>query len=153
MSERRRLLMRSSENLSQLIQLALMHEENIQNEYAERRGSRIQQTTGRPASNYEVHTYEFNLMDLLERHIDSSYNTGARRTTFDISYIEHLITITRYSAILNPLNTSCPITHEEFTEYDQVIMINECRHIFKKEPLLNWLNRRQTCPCCRIILR
>ena len=33
MSDRRRLLMRSSENLSQLIQLALMHEENINNEY------------------------------------------------------------------------------------------------------------------------
>ena len=150
MSERRRLLLRSSENISQLINLALVHEENIQNEYNERRGSRIQQTTGRPQ--YEVHTYEFNLMDLLERHLDASYNTGTRRTTFDISYIEHLITITRYSTILNPLNTECPITHEEFTEYDEVIMINQCRHIFKKAPLINWLNRRQTCPCCRIML-
>jgi hypothetical protein len=155
MSDRRRLLMRSSENLSQLIQLALMHEENINNEYTERRGSRIQQTRGRP--NYEVHSYEFSLADILERYIDASYN---RRTTydssgtvFDVSSIEHLLTYTQYNNIINPLNTSCAITHDEFNENDEVIMINECRHIFKRNSLINWLRFRQTCPCCRINLR
>jgi len=141
--------MRSSENLSQLIQLAMLHEENIQNEYNERRPSA---RTAQQRNGYEVHTYEFNLMDLLERYVDQSNNVGSRRTTFDISHVEHLITTTQYSNILNPLNTSCPITHEEFSDTDEVIMINSCRHIFKKTQLLNWLHRRQTCPCCRINL-
>jgi hypothetical protein len=160
MSERRRLLMRSSENLSQLIQLALLHEENIHNEYTDRRAVRSNPITptvqNRTSSNYEVHTYEFNLVDLLERYIDSSYN---RRTTydnsgtvFDVSSIAHLLTYTQYNNIINPLNTSCAITHDEFIENDEVIMINECRHIFKTNPLINWLRFRQTCPCCRIIL-
>jgi hypothetical protein len=34
--DRRRLLMRSSENLSQLIHLAVLHEENINNEFNQR---------------------------------------------------------------------------------------------------------------------
>jgi hypothetical protein len=33
---------------------------------------------------------------------------------------------------------------------DSVIMINSCRHTFKRNSLLRWLNRQQTCPCCRI---
>lgn len=151
MSERRRLLMRSSENLAQLIQLAILHEENIQNEYNERR---TPARTAQQRNGYEVHTYEFNLMELLERYVDQSnnINVGSRRTTFDISDVEHLITNTNYSNILNPINTSCPITREEFNDTDEVIMINACRHIFKKIQLLNWLQRRQTCPCCRINL-
>jgi len=144
--ERRRLLMRSSEHLTQLIQLAMLHEENIQHEYTER--NRVRTPT--PRTGYEIHTYEFNFMDLLERYIDPSYNS--RRTIFDVSGISHLLTYTQYSNILSPINTSCPITQNDFNNTDQVIMINECRHIFNKQPLINWLHRQQTCPCCRINL-
>ena len=158
MSERRRLLMRSSENLTQLIHLALLHEENINNEYTERRAVRSNPPVPtRTNPHYEVHSYEFSLADLLERYIDASYN---RRTTydssgtvFDVSSIAHLLTYTQYNNIINPINTSCAITHDEFNENDEVIMINECRHIFKRTSLINWLRFRQTCPCCRINLR
>ena len=93
----------------------------------------------------------------MERYIDTSNN---RRTTydndnsgnFDISGINHLLSYSQYSNILNPLNAVCPITHDEIINTDEVIMINQCRHIFKKEPLLNWLQFRQSCPCCRITL-
>jgi hypothetical protein len=155
MSERRRLLSRSSENLTSLIRLALLHEENIQNEYAERRA--IRTTQNRTIPNYEIHTYEFNIMDLLDRYIDPSYNrrqteNDGSNNVFDVSSIEHLLTYAQYSTIVNPINNECAITHEEFENDDSIIMINECRHIFKRVPFLNWLRFRQTCPCCRIML-
>jgi hypothetical protein len=159
MSERRRLLSRSSENLTSLIRLALLHEENIQNEYAERRSMRTSPITPtRTIPNYEIHTYEFNIMDLLDRYIDPSFNrrqtdNDGSNNVFDISSIEHLLTYTQYSNIVNPLNNECAITHEEFANDDSIIMINECRHIFKRVPFLNWLRLRQTCPCCRIRLQ
>ena len=36
------------------------------------------------------------------------------------------------------------ITQEEFEEHDEVCMINECKHIFKKNELVNWLRQHQT---------
>lgn len=137
--------MRSSENLSQLIQIALLHEENIQNEYNYRESERT--SRNRPTRNIETHSFEFDITDILERYLDLSNNR------FDISSIQHLITNTTYNTIVNPVNTVCPITHEDFVALDEVIMINQCRHIFKKNALMNWLTRRQTCPCCRTVIR
>jgi len=145
MSDRRRLLMRSSENLSQLIQIALLHEENIQNEYNYRESERT--SRNRPTRNIETHSFEFVFTDILERYLDLSNNR------FNASSIQHLLTNTTYNTIVNPVNTSCPITHDEFVDTDEVIMINQCRHIFKKNALMNWLTRRQTCPCCRSVIR
>lgn len=146
MSDRRRLLLRSSEHISQLIHLALLHEENIQAEYNYRDASRNNRIR-----NYEVQTqtFEFDVSELLERFIDPSYN---RRTIFDVTTINNLLTYNTYNNIENPLNNSCPITHEDFVATDEIIMINRCKHIFKKGALINWLQRRQTCPCCRIML-
>lgn len=147
MSDRRRLLTRSSENITQLIRLAIMHEENLQNEYnnRDRELERIPRT--RQNRNIEFNTFEIDITDLLDRYLDNSNNV------FDISSIQHLMTTTTFNTILNPVNTSCPISHEEFVSTDEVIMINQCRHIFKKNSLLNWLTRRQTCPCCRSNIR
>jgi hypothetical protein len=117
---------------------------NIQNEYNyTERNSR-----SRPTRNIETQTtFEFDITDILERYMDLSNNR------FDPVSIQHLITNTTYNTILNPLNTACPITHEEFTSTDEVIMINQCRHIFKKNAIMSWLSRRATCPCCRINIR
>jgi hypothetical protein len=149
MSDRRRLLIRSGENITQLIRLALMHEENLQNEYnprdRERELERIPRN--RANRNIEFSTFEIDITDLLDRYLDNSNNN------FDISSNQHLITTTTFNTILNPVNSSCPITHEEFILTDEVIMINQCRHIFKKNALLTWLSRRQTCPCCRSNIR
>ena len=81
-------------NLTNLIRLALLHEENIQNEYAERRA--IRTTTNRTIPNYEIHTYEFNIMDLLDRYIDPSFNrrqtdNDGSNNVFDVSSIEYRI--------------------------------------------------------------
>lgn len=125
MEHRESLLMRSSENISRMITLMELHEENIR-----RQGS------------VEIDVQLINLL-------------APRRTidvAFDISNVAHLITSGPYGTLTNPINTTCPITHDVFTPTDNVIMINACRHTFKRNSLIRWLNRHQTCPCCRTIL-
>jgi len=47
------------------------------------------------------------------------------------------------------LNKKCPITLEEFIE-DEYILELPCKHIFKLEPINEWLlNNSHTCPVCR----
>ena len=128
MEDRLRLLMRSSENISRMLTLMELHEENI-----------------RSQSSVEIDVQLINIL-APRRNIDIS------NSAFDISNIEHLITRGQYGTILNPINTTCPITHDIFAATDNVIMINECRHTFKRNSLIRWLNRHQTCPCCRTTL-
>lgn len=54
-----------------------------------------------------------------------------------------------YCCIAVPLNDTCPITQEEFTNNDQVTIIKNCGHIFKTRAINNWLFEHQTCPVCR----
>jgi hypothetical protein len=54
-----------------------------------------------------------------------------------------------YSCIAVPLNDTCPITQEEFTNNDEVTIIKNCGHIFKTRAINNWLCQHQTCPVCR----
>jgi hypothetical protein len=150
MTERRRLLTRSSENISQLIHLALLHEENINQEFARENRQLTTRNTSRHRNYGNIFsTYEIDITDILERFIDPSYNRGE---VFDISSVSHLITYSTFENINNPLNTTCSITHEEFLPTDEIIMINSCRHLFKKNALITWFNRNRTCPCCRISL-
>ena len=128
MEHRELLLMKSSENISRMLTIMELHEENIRN-----RGS------------FEIDVQLINLL-APRRNIDIS------NSAFDISNIEHLITRGQYGTIINPINTTCPITHDIFAPTDNVIMINACRHTFKRNSLIRWLYRHQTCPCCRITL-
>ena len=54
-----------------------------------------------------------------------------------------------YNDINNPINDSCPITQEDFSNNCSVCQIKFCKHNFKKDPLINWLKRNKTCPVCR----
>ena len=130
MEDRTRLLYKNSENISNLIALMSLHEENI--------------TRDRDSRSYEV---DIQLISLLAPMLNTN-----RATQFDISSILHNITSGTYSSLENPLNGICPITQDAFLPSDQVIMINSCRHTFKRNSLLRWLNRQQNCPCCRISL-
>lgn len=58
-----------------------------------------------------------------------------------------------FSSIENPLNTSCPISQEEFTPNQEVLQIKYCSHIFKTQSLLTWFINRPTCPYCRFDIR
>ena len=128
MDNRERLLLKSSNNISNLLIIMRLHEENI--------------TIYNRTQELDINVLTFSLPMLNSLNVSNSSN-------FNVSSIQHLITDCSYSDITNPLNTECPITHDTFLPTDQVLMINSCRHIFKKTSLVSWLIRNQTCPCCR----
>jgi hypothetical protein len=58
-----------------------------------------------------------------------------------------------YSNIENPLNSSCPITLENFDDADNVSQILGCGHIFNHESLTSWFRNHVRCPVCRYDIR
>ena len=58
-----------------------------------------------------------------------------------------------YSNIENPLNSSCPITLENFDESDNVTQILGCGHIFNHDSLNSWFRNHVRCPVCRYDIR
>ena len=77
----------------------------------------------------------------------NNYRAISNQNLLDV--LNNSITIENYSDIENPLNDTCTITHDTFNPDDEVACLNHCKHIFKFQPLFNWLNQHQTCPVCR----
>lgn len=67
--------------------------------------------------------------------------------------IENACRRTRYGDITRPVNTSCPISLDSFTDDDAVIMIRHCGHIFKVEEFNSWFGSHYRCPVCRHDIR
>jgi hypothetical protein len=67
--------------------------------------------------------------------------------------IQHAVRTIPYSNIENPLNNSCPISLENFTNNDEVSQIIHCGHIFSREPLQHWFQSNVRCPVCRYDIR
>lgn len=67
--------------------------------------------------------------------------------------IDRLTNVCNFSSVTNPINTSCPITFEDFLPNDRVMVINHCRHIFNESSLRNWFTYNTHCPLCRHNLR
>lgn len=51
------------------------------------------------------------------------------------------------------LNTSCPITLDEFREGDLLTQIRYCGHLFTQPAIQNWFSRNVRCPVCRYDIR
>jgi hypothetical protein len=58
-----------------------------------------------------------------------------------------------YGDILDPINNSCPISLDQFTDSSNVTMIRHCRHIFNTNSLMSWFNSNCKCPVCRYDIR
>jgi len=69
------------------------------------------------------------------------------------SQIESATRVTRFSDIITPLNSACPITLENFNDNDQVLMIRHCGHIFSSTGLTSWFRSNCRCPVCRYDIR
>uniref|UniRef100_A0A6C0E5T1 RING-type domain-containing protein n=1 Tax=viral metagenome TaxID=1070528 RepID=A0A6C0E5T1_9ZZZZ len=67
--------------------------------------------------------------------------------------IENACRRTRYGDIVRPVNTSCPISLDTFTDDDNVIMIRYCGHIFKLNEFNSWFGSHSRCPVCRYDIR
>jgi hypothetical protein len=69
------------------------------------------------------------------------------------SQIEIGTRIARFSDIVNPINSSCPISMERFNDSDNVSVIRECGHIFTTQELNSWFRSNCRCPICRYDIR
>ena len=58
-----------------------------------------------------------------------------------------------FCSIIDPPNSSCPISLVPFQNNVMVYKINQCGHIFFKNQLENWLLENTKCPLCRYDLR
>jgi hypothetical protein len=58
-----------------------------------------------------------------------------------------------FCRINEPLNTTCPISHRDFSANDTVIQLHQCRHIFDSSSILQWFTRNSLCPLCRNDIR
>jgi hypothetical protein len=61
--------------------------------------------------------------------------------------------ICSFSQIINPINTSCPISLERFEENSNVTQIRGCGHIFSTNNIQSWFNSHSRCPVCRYDIR
>ena len=58
-----------------------------------------------------------------------------------------------FSSIENPLNSTCPIGHDNFSDDDTVLQIIPCGHIFTPDHLRQWFRSSVRCPLCRYDIR
>jgi hypothetical protein len=79
--------------------------------------------------------------------------TTFRTNVLEQNEIESLTRCCLFSSIINPINTQCYITLNNFEESDEVVQINKCKHIFHKESIYEALKRDSKCPCCRVDIR
>jgi hypothetical protein len=70
-----------------------------------------------------------------------------------LSQIETATRRVRYCDIVSPINRSCPISLENFTDNDMVTVIRFCGHIFNTEHLNTWFQNNCRCPICRYDIR
>jgi len=69
------------------------------------------------------------------------------------SQIEAATRRVRYCDIARPINTSCPISMDEFNDSDMVTVIRHCGHVFHNEQIMNWFRSNCRCPVCRYNIR
>jgi hypothetical protein len=69
------------------------------------------------------------------------------------SQIETATRRVRYSDIISPKNTSCPILLTNFNDNDMVTVIRHCGHIFNTNELNTWFRNHCNCPVCRYDIR
>ena len=67
--------------------------------------------------------------------------------------IEFATRTVRYCDIISPINRSCPISLENFTDSDIVSVIRFCGHIFNSSELNTWFRTNCRCPVCRYDIR
>jgi len=80
--------------------------------------------------------------------IDLSYNIVAEEPLTNQEITTH-IKCCEYKDIINPLNTSCPITMDAFQLNTNVMQLINCGHIFTETELRRWLINKRICPMCR----
>lgn len=92
-----------------------------------------------------------NFVDTLWNNFENLYSNIVVRPTPET--IENATRNIRYSQIITPLNSNCPISLEPFSDSSEVTQILGCRHIFHTDSLNVWFERNVRCPVCRYDIR
>ena len=58
-----------------------------------------------------------------------------------------------YRDIVTPINSSCPISMDDFNDNETVTIIRHCGHIFNSDELTTWFQSNCRCPVCRYDIR
>jgi hypothetical protein len=69
------------------------------------------------------------------------------------SEMETYTRTTRFSNIVTPINTICPISQEVFADDTEVIQLRKCSHNFLPDYIKHWFVQHTTCPMCRSNVR
>ncbi len=67
--------------------------------------------------------------------------------------ISNATRIMPFNEIINPVNSICPVTQEQFQPNDLVMHIRHCRHNFNVSTLQRWFSLACRCPLCRYDIR
>jgi hypothetical protein len=82
---------------------------------------------------------------------NSNNSTSSDRLSLD--FIQQNTTTNLFERLDNTINSTCPITRNEFTDDSIVTQINGCRHCFETTAINHWFLRgNTTCPSCRFDL-
>jgi len=154
---------RNSNNLSELIRILQSNEENTKN-YIEL----VRNLPPSPINNTNVNnTFNQHMINQLRNEIQNSILNNMVHivnVSFDDSDSQSVVSDEedilleqgstfqeiQFSTIIEPINIVCYITHEPFLIDEIVILMNRCRHIFKKNPFYQWIRIGSHCPACRI---
>jgi hypothetical protein len=60
---------------------------------------------------------------------------------------------TTFNNIVSPQHDTCPIQQELFQDNDAIVVIRQCGHYFRRDPLMQWFQRSSQCPVCRYDIR
>jgi hypothetical protein len=83
----------------------------------------------------------------------SFYERDSRSEIPSASEIANSTETVSFLSLQNPLNTTCPITLENFNSDSNVTRIRTCGHIFNQAALERWFRSSAHCPMCRIDIR
>ena len=141
-SNAERLLYKNSCNLSAIIHLMTIHEDNTA------RFLRQQNTNDNSIVNLLN-----NVLNISATYTDLSNNTAEQiqnnnfieNNRINPLYLREL----KYSDLSNCIYNTCPISRDTFQNDSNIIQIRSCGHYFKKDSFLPWLRQSRVCPYCR----
>ena len=137
------ILTRSSQNIATLLQLFILHEENIA------RLSRPRQETNPLGDLINIVFTSENQRRNTRNERRNAQTRGRNENNENTDNTEPAYSEHQYSNLISPIYTECPITQEAFQDTDRVVMVRPCRHLFKRDPFHEWVRINQTCPYCR----
>ena len=138
---------------------------NQGNRHSRRNQSDMFDTSDRNIGGYLIDEYTFPVNTNRQNNINETHDTlRDLRSVFEIffqpieiypsqSQIEIATRRVRYCDIATPINTSCPISMDDFNDNDMVTVIRHCGHTFHTENIMNWFRSNSRCPVCRYDIR